>query len=347
MDDGDATRHGRSLDGVDVDRDRGPASDRDVGEARRVVLGDRVLDRYRRFSLYNSPYPAHDAGCAIDLYPGDSDPAAGLATDAPSPVAGIVRETRTVSAPPKPYAPEHDHLILVDVEEPASARGLVARILHVDPAVEAGDRVAIGDDLGRLVRAGFFAPWVGTHLHVGFRAPDRNLHRATGSLPVDLGVDVRPLPWDGTGTVVATGETYAILDTPAHPAPGDEWVGIAADGGGVLDGGLPHYDTGGVLGRGAGPQRMDTPAEDADPAAGGGRDTDDEPEHVVRLNGDDIGRADGRTIDWRDATVRVDGEAVTGLSFSCARDARFGAKLICPDRPFAVGDRVAVSVVRG
>ncbi len=295
----------------------------------RVVLPGRVLDRYQRFSLYNSPYSAHDEGCAIDLYPGGSDPHEGLDNAAPSPVGGVLRETRTVQAPPKPYAPVHDHLLLLDVEEPAPAAGLVARILHVDPAVDAGERVSIGDDLGRLVRAGFFAPWVGTHLHVGFRTPDQHLYRASGSLPIEVDVDVAPLPWDGTGTVVATGDTYAILDAPAHPDPG-AWVGVAADGGGVLDGGLPHYETGGVLG----PDGDET-------VANGGTE-----ERSIRLNGDPIGHATDRTVDWRDATVLANGEPVTGLSLFCARDDGFGAKVICPDRSFAVGERVSIAVER-
>ena len=293
-----------------------------------VVLGDRVLGEYQRFSLYNSPYPAHDAGCAIDCYPEGSDPHEGVAEVAPSPVTGVVRETRTVRAPPKPYAPDHDHLLLIDVEEPASAAGLVARILHVDPAIEAGDRVEIGDPLGQLVRAGFFAPWVGTHLHVGFREPEQNLHRASGSLSIELDVAVRALPWDGTGAVVATGETYVVLDAPAHPDPGS-WVAIAADCGRVLDGGIPHYDGGGALG------------SESD---GEGSGTDDP--RPVGLNGDVIGAARGRTIAWDDVTVLANGEPVTGLSLFCARDAGFGAKVICPDHDFAVGDRLAVRARR-
>ncbi|WP_255192851.1 hypothetical protein [Natronobeatus ordinarius] len=287
-----------------------------------VTLGDELLDRYARFTLYNSPYPAHDEGCAIDLYPGTGRD--GRTTAAPSPVSGTVLETRTVRAPPKPYAPDHDHLILLECDGPTTVEGLVARILHVDPAVSAGDRVAAGQNLGELVRAGFFAPWVDNHLHVGFRNPAQNLHRAAGSLPLALETTVRPLAWDGTGTVVETGETYALLDAPRHPTPGAEFVGIAADDGGVLDGGLPHYDGGGLLERPGG--SLEGPNE------------------TVRLNGDRLGVATDRTVAWDDVTVTVDGEAITGLSFFCARDADFGAKLICPGHDLTVGDRVSVRV---
>jgi hypothetical protein len=288
-----------------------------------VTLPETVLARYERFSLYNSPYPAHDGGCAIDLYPGTLTD--GRTTAAPSPVAGTVRATRTVRAPPKPYAPEHDHLILLEPADSGPLSGLTVRILHVEPSVEAGDRVEPGDSLGRLVRAGFFAPWVDNHLHVGFRGPDQNPYRATGSLPIELGVSVRPLEWDGTGRVVSSGDTYAVLDAPAHPDPGTEFVGVRADGGGVLDGGLPHYDGGGLL-------------EPTDSPAGNGAD------HVVSLNGDRLGVADGRTIAWDDVTVTANGETITGLSVFCARDEDFGAKLICPDREFERGERVRVRV---
>jgi len=288
-----------------------------------VTLGADVLGRYPRFSLYNSPYAAHEEGCAVDLYPaerGGPGPAVGAA--APSPVAGEVLDTRTVEAPPRPYAVEHDHLLLVDT----GAR--VARMLHVDPAVEPGDQVAVGDPLGSLVRSGFFAPWVDNHIHLGFRDHDANPYRASGSLRIEPGVDVRPLPWDGTGTVVEAGETYAVLDEPTHPAPGEYFVGVAGTIGGgsgrpaerdgrcVLDGGLPHYDGGGALGG---------------------------PDGAVELAGRRVGTAADRTVTWTDLTVRANGRPITGVSLFCARDGDFGVKLVCPDAAFAVGEEVTVT----
>lgn len=286
-----------------------------------VTVPASTLDRYGRCTLYNSPYPAHDRGNAVDLYP----PAAvatppGSGTRAPSPVAGRVIDARTVAAPDRPYAAAHDHLLLVDVERPASARRMVGRILHVAPAVAAGDRVGVGDDLGALVRSGYAAPWVDDHLHVEFRPRDADRYRATGSVRVELGVDPEPLAWDGTGRVVEVGDTYAVLDAPAHPAPGERWVGVAAgvDGAtGALDGGLPHYDGGGLLG-----VDRDGP---------------------VALFDGRVGTAASRDVTWDDVTVLADGEPVTGLSLFFARD-EFGAKLICPGRAFAVGQAVTVDV---
>ncbi|MFB6184256.1 MAG: hypothetical protein ABEI96_06840 [Haloarculaceae archaeon] len=287
-----------------------------------VTFGSTMLAQYRRFSLYNSPYVSHRGGCAIDLYP-DSQ------TAAPSPVAGDVLETRTVDAPPKPYAVDHDHLIVLDAGED------VARVLHVNPAVEPGDAVDVGDSLGRMVRSGFFAPWVDNHLHLGFREHGTDYRRASGSLPIRVDVPVEPLSWDGTGTVVETDDTYAVLDSPTHPDPGKRFAGVAAgligsrDRRAVLDGGLPHYDGGGLLA-----------ADGSAPAVA--TETD------VTLAGHRVGTVagDGRTVEWADATVLANDREITGLSLFCARDAAFGAKLVCPDVDFAVGEDVTVTVER-
>lgn len=297
---------GDDTDGDDAAADDAPAtasgpSPSTEPAAPAVTLAADVLARYERFSLYNSPYPAHDRGCAVDLYPGTEE--------ARSPVAGEVLDTRTVRCPDRPYAVDRDHLVLLDTGD------RVARVLHVDPAVEAGDHVAVGDPLGELVRSGFFGRWVDNHLHVGFRRADQNPYRAAGSLPVAVDVDVRGVPWDGTGTVVETGETYALLDAPAHPDPGS-WAALAADDGRPLDGGLVHYAGGGVLASGA-----DGP---------------------VSLLDTDVGVVDGRSVTWGDVAVSANGVRATGLSLFASR-VDFGAKLVFHGgHGFAVGDEVSV-----
>jgi len=267
-----------------------------------VSLSRDVLFQYRRFTLYNSPYVAHEEGCAIDLYPEKGT--------APSPVAGKVVDTRTVEAPSRPYAATHDHLILVDTGQQ------VARLLHVEPAIEPGDRIEVGDTLGDLVRAGFFAPWVPNHLHLGFREPGANHYRASGSLRVETGVDPVPVPWDGTGTVVETGRTWARLDAPAHPDPGGAFAGLESNGG-VLDGGFPHYDRGGLLGEGT----------------------------TATIAGTRVGTVSGRDVAWHNCTVRANGQPVTGVALFCARDA-FGIKLVGEEIDLETGDRVAVTISR-
>ena len=266
-----------------------------------VTLSGDVVGRYERFSLYNSPYPAHDRGRAVDLYPGTGE--------APSPVAGEVLETRTVRCPPEPYAVDEDHLILVDCGD------VVARVLHVDPAVEAGESVAVGDRLGALVRSGFFGRWVDDHVHLGFRRHDQNLRRASGSLPLTVEVDVAGVQWDGTGEVVATGPTHVLLDAPSFA--GEGFAAIASDGGVPLDGGLVHYSAGGALA----------------PADG-----------EVTLLGTPVGVADGRDLAWADVAVRANGRRATGLSLFASR-VPSGAKVVFHEgHDFAVGDAVEVTV---
>ena len=267
-----------------------------------VTISDEVLNRYPRFSLYNSPYPAHDRGCAIDLYPSEG---------APSPVAGEVIDTRTVRAPQKPYSPENDHLILVDCGE------RIARILHVDPIVSSGDCIEIGDSLGTLVRAGFFAPWVGNHIHLGFRAPGANPYRASGSLHIEIETAVEPVVWSGTGRVREIGETFVVLDSPAHPEPGEYFAGIADDSGETaLDGGLAHYDGGGAFVGGVGP---------------------------ISLLGQQIGIAGGRDVEWNELDVLANNEMITGISLFAGRET-LGAKLVHPGHEFSVGEEIEVSI---
>ncbi|SEW13559.1 hypothetical protein [Halobacterium jilantaiense] len=275
-----------------------------------VTLDGDVVARYPRVSRYNSPYPAHDAGCAVDLYSDDGWNADGHATAAPSPVAGEVVETRTVSCPDRPYAADHDHLIVLDTGD------ALARVLHVDPGVEAGERVTVGDSLGEMVRSGFFAPWVDNHLHLGFREHGQNAVRASGSLPLDLDVAVEPATWDGRATVVETGETWLRLDEPTHPAPGDAYAALASDDGAVLDGGLPHYETGYASGRGETVSLFGTVAGD---------------------------RSGDRTVTWRDVTVTVDGAPAKGLSLWLGRDA-LGCKVVAPGHDVTTGDEVTVDI---
>ena len=287
-----------------------------------VTLGADALSSFPRFTRYNSPYVAHREGRAIDLYPGTEM--------APSPVAGEVRDTKTMACPTRPYAEPNDHLIVIDTGEH------LARLLHVEPTVEPGDQVAVGDELGRLVRSGYFAPWVDNHVHLGFRAYGADPVRASGSLRIEVETEIDAVPWDGTGTVLETGASYAILDTPAHPAPAERYVGIADDTGRfLLDGGIPHYPNGGIV---PVPSRstVESPGRLPDPTAGNGS---------VELLGTTLGHATGQELPWESVRVLANGTEIMGLSFFLGRDAIF-AKLICPDTAFSEGEAVSVRLER-
>lgn len=272
-----------------------------------VVVPRRVVTRFHRFSLYNSPYPAHDTGAAIDLYP---EPGTGIAE---SPVAGTVVETRSVRAPQRPGANPRDFLVVVDTGSS------MARILHVDPWVGAGDELGRGDVVGELITSGYAAPWVPDHLHLGFREAGADLLRATGSQRLSVDVSPTGVGWDGTGTVVDSADTYVVLDAPTAPDDAAGFVGIEAGSGGVLDGGFPHYSGGGLFG------------------GGDGR---------VQFLGTQIGSATDRDVRWAPVTVLANDDPILGISFSIGRDGR-GVKLVCPNRMFAAGEAVTVTIESG
>lgn len=285
-----------------------------------VTLGADAFSRFPRFTLYNSPYIAHREGRAIDLYPGTET--------APSPVAGTVQLTETMACPSRPYAADNDHLIVLDTGD------RLARILHVDPAVEPDQQIDIGDPLGRLIRSGYFAPWVDNHVHLGFREYGSDPVRASGSLRLEVDVPLAGVGWDGVGTVVESGETYAILDAPTHPAPGERFVGITDDSGRfLLDGGLPHYPNGGIV---------PVPTQSTQASAATLPNPNSE-EGAVELLGVALGGPNGRELPWEGVGVFANGTEITGLSFFVGRDDIF-AKLIAPDTQFAEGEVVEVEL---
>ncbi|SNR25309.1 hypothetical protein [Halorubrum vacuolatum] len=295
-----------------------------------VTLPRGILHRYRRFSRFNSPYPEHDDARAIDLYPGDGR---GI-----SPVAGTVLETHTVGCPNRPYAADTDHVIVIDLAADYCATvgaepGTTARVLHVVPAVEPGDRVGVGDDLGPTTRSGFFGRWVADHVHLGFRPPGQNPLRASGSLPVDIDVDVEPVAWSGRGTVVERGPAHVVLDTPRRPhETADRFAALASDEGIPLDGGLTHYAAGGTFPRAGAKAVEDGGVTQGDDAGG------------ITLLGTRVGRRQGRGIDWDPVAVCANGERIVGLSLFASRRERIGVKLVCPDAAFGVGEAVTVTI---
>ncbi|ELZ40308.1 hypothetical protein C463_15355 [Halorubrum californiense DSM 19288] len=310
--------------------DGGTADVDSDSRAATVALPDDIVERYEKFSRFNSPYPAHDRGRAIDLYPGD-----GVGR---SPVAGTVREVRTVGCPDRPYAAAEDHLIVVGLADEWCARAgappeTVARILHVIPEVEPGDRVAVGDALGPTTRSGFFGQWVDDHVHLGFRPPDANPLRASGSLPVAAPLPVEPVAWDGTGRVVERGPSHVVLAGPRRAADtGRSFAALASDEGVPLDGGVTHYAGGGTFGA----------AEESSVTAG----------TTLSLFRTEIGRvraddadAGAPRVEWAPVDVLANGGRVTGLSLFAARGDRFGVKVVCPDREFDIGESVTVEVV--
>lgn len=288
-----------------------------------VELPPATLDPFEAFTCYNSPYVAHDNASAIDLYP--------RSRLAPSPVAGEVVMIERVRAPWQPYARAYDYVVGIDTSRGShpvtiDGEGAIARLLHLDPSIELGDSVDIGDELGTLLRAGFFAPWVANHLHLGFRPSTADLRRARGSDPLSLDVPVDPIAWDGTGTVDRAERTFIELevDDPSIKS-NTSWVGLGDDDGRIIDGGLPHYPNGGIL------NRLNDRMHDGY-------------QRTIRLLGTPIGTATGPSVVWDDVLVQANGEAVTGLSLFCGRPGSFAIKLVKPGHSFEIDETVTVTI---
>ena len=190
------------------------------------------------FSFYNSPYPAHRQSSGVDVYP-----EAGFGGMAPSPVSGEVTLIRRVRSPRgRGYeASEYDVVMLLRSRE---SPGKVVKLLHIDPTISVGDEVRAGEELGRLLRSGYYGFATSPHVHVEVREPSDPL-RARGGHRMERLIDVgrvEPLE-ELRGVVTLCSPEFSIvrIDTPTYGLPAD------VDGvSGVLDGGIPYYGWMGV-----------------------------------------------------------------------------------------------------
>ena len=190
------------------------------------------------FSFYNSPYPAHRQSSGVDVYP-----EAGFGGMAPSPVSGEVTLIRRVRSPRgRGYeASEYDVVMLLRSRE---SPGKVVKLLHIDPTISVGDEVRAGEELGRLLRSGYYGFATSPHVHVEVREPSDPL-RARGGHRMERLIDVgRVEPLEelrGVVTLCSPELSIVRLDTPTYGLPAD------VDGvSGVLDGGIPYYGWMGV-----------------------------------------------------------------------------------------------------
>jgi hypothetical protein len=140
---------------------------------------------------------------------------------------------------------------------------------------------------------------------------------------------------------------------PTHPAPGEGFAGLAAktaDGEslGVLDGGLPHYDGGGLLRRSPVGERAGPTAESdhARPRSGGDGPGQGSRERPVYLAGGRVGRAEGRDVTWDDVTATANGDPVRGLALVPSRSDA-GVRLVGERVDLPVGTDVRVAIRHG
>ena len=208
-----------------------------------VAISDNVriyCPENGRFSFFNSPYPAHLSFSAIDIYPSGR-----FGCAAPSPVSGVIAGIRRVECPSGRgfESSTHDYVIIVRSSENPER---LIKILHVDPIVNVGDKIEPGEDLGWLIRSGFFDFWTDPHIHVEVRKPSDPI-RARGGLQLERLMD---LPDHGDsqddlkGLIVKCKPEYSLVNIY-----GDFRFGlhVEVDGQlGILDAGIPHYGRFGI-----------------------------------------------------------------------------------------------------
>jgi hypothetical protein len=137
------------------------------------------------FTIGTSPYYAHQHGLAIDIYQNLS-----LNNyEVFSPISGKVIKTKALIAPrPKFHEGINaDYLILISNSNNQEA---VFKILHVKPRVKVGEKIEIGDSLGKTIRNGYFAYWSSPHLHLEIR-PIEDAIRARGGKDFILDFKIR------------------------------------------------------------------------------------------------------------------------------------------------------------
>jgi len=220
----------------------------EVAESQGIRIYARKGDR---LSFFNSPYYSHRHYSALDIYSGDRE----FGGYAYSPVDGRVVLIRPFNPPtPKQFrGSEKDWIILIEC---GSNSSLSVRLLHVEPAISEGEKIHVGDSIGRLLRTGHFDFWTDPHIHVEVRDP-KNVIRAKGAYPLNPLNASNELEFKNRSSqlfcpefeVSSVERDYVLVKAEDKICRlGNFWgLRCEVDGQtGILDAGIPHYGYGGV-----------------------------------------------------------------------------------------------------
>ncbi|MFX1592692.1 MAG: hypothetical protein ACFFCL_08365 [Promethearchaeota archaeon] len=132
------------------------------------------------FSIGTSPYYAHQHGLAIDIYPNLTLENIEIL----SPVSGKIQQIKKLRAPQANFSEGIDTDYLILLSNPLNSE-VLWKIMHVNPNVNIGDKIEVGDLLGKTLRNGYFAYWSSPHLHLEIR-PNNDAIRARGGKSFSL-----------------------------------------------------------------------------------------------------------------------------------------------------------------
>ncbi|MFW9800862.1 MAG: hypothetical protein ACFFD9_10525 [Candidatus Thorarchaeota archaeon] len=204
------------------------------------------------FSYFNSPYIGHKRCSAIDIYPSHGD----WGGPAFSPIDGKVVSIRRISMGIGKVFPTEDSDYAIAIRPEGLDK--IVRVLHCTPGVSRGDELARGDEIGRILRSRFFCFWTGPHYHVEVM-DEKNFRRSSQSDPISVDLP-RATAIDKGGqkklecqvTGVSTELLTGVLTNWSYARVGDLYGHLALVEGasdvGILDGGVPHYNHGGIVG---------------------------------------------------------------------------------------------------
>jgi hypothetical protein len=132
------------------------------------------IPRKAWFSLFNSPYPAHLHESALDVYYPENEVLMPIEE-------GKVLEVRWFETPKiRKDCLGFEPLILIRLNKKK-----VVKVLHVNPSVKVGEKVRLGDPLGKPIISGYFLPWTNPHAHFELRKI-KDPYRALGAYKLKL-----------------------------------------------------------------------------------------------------------------------------------------------------------------
>ena len=222
------------------------------------TLGVKIYAPNRSYvSFCSSPYPAHRACAALDIYP----VGAKFNDEVACPVNGTVRDVKKYCSPsPFPNKPPlYEYLTLIESAENPS---VYVKIIHACPKVEVGKRVGVGEKNAVLIHSGYYPFWVEPHIHVELRDPNNSL-RALGSYRLAVlnesgntgnrkpGVPKTRAEKASIGVVTKVEPRFATIQpSPEHWVTVGNFSGLLARVGktiGLLDGGVPFLGYGALV----------------------------------------------------------------------------------------------------
>lgn len=121
-----------------------------------VSVGDVDVYVVRGFfiSFFSSPYTPHILGRAVDI-----STSTKFSSEVYSPVDGVVVKVLRVYSGLGPYS-EVDYVVFIRVGD------YYVKLMHLVPEVSVGDRVYVGDVLGRYLRSNYFSYHHLPHTHL-------------------------------------------------------------------------------------------------------------------------------------------------------------------------------------